>query len=83
MMADEKKPDVVLADGRAITFDLNKMTVKEWRTFIDQITVEAEDELVERCAGVEPGTIGGLGYEDWRAFTKAFYHRIREAADPN
>lgn len=82
-MTDEKKPDVVLSDGREITFDLNKMTVKEWRNFIDEITVEVEDALIERCAGVEPGTIGELGYGEWRAFSKAFYKRIREAADPN
>ena len=82
-MTDEKKADVVLTDGREITFDLNKMTVKEWRLFIDNITVEVEDALIERCAGVEPGSIGELGYEEWRAFSKAFYKRIREAADPN
>jgi hypothetical protein len=83
MMADEKKPDVVLSDGREFNFDLNKMSVKEWRAFVEEITVESEDELVERCAGAETGMIATLGYEDWRAFTKAFYRRIREASDPN
>jgi hypothetical protein len=82
-MADEKQPDLTLSDGRAITFDLNKMTVKEWRAFIDEITVDTEDELMERCAGVETGTIAALGYEDWRLFAKAFYKRVREASDPN
>ena len=82
-MADEKKPDVVLADGREITFDLTKMKVKEWRKFIDEVTPEAEDELMERCAGLEPGAVGDFDYVEWRAFTKAFYKCIREAADPN
>lgn len=82
-MAEDKKPDVVLSNGLAVTFDLNKMTVKEWRSFIDEVTVEAEDELMERCAGIEPGTIAGLGYEDWRKFAKAFYNCIRGASDPN
>jgi hypothetical protein len=82
-MADEKKPDVVLSDGRGFTFDLKQMKVKEWRAFIDEVTPEAEDALMERCAGLEPGAIGDMNYDDWRAFSKAFYKRIREAADPN
>lgn len=82
-MAEERKPDYVLADGREVNFDLTKMKVREWRQFIDDITVEAEDELMERCGGLEKGAISEMNYEEWRAFSKAFYKRIREASDPN
>jgi hypothetical protein len=82
-MTEAKKPDAVLSNGQEIGFDLNLMTVREWRTFLDQVSAETEDALIERCAGLEAGAVGELGYDDWQTLTKAFYQRIRGAKDPN
>jgi len=88
-MGEEKKPDVVkpavvLSDGREINFDLNAITVGEWRAFVDNITAEAEDVLIEKCADLEKGLVIGLGYGDWQKLTKAFYAQIREPlTNPN
>jgi hypothetical protein len=79
----EKKPDCVLTDGREFRFDLNRMTVREWRLFLSESTAEAEDALIEKCAGLEPGALEALGYDDWMIVTSAFYKRIKDARNPN
>jgi hypothetical protein len=70
--------DCTLSDGREVTFDLNRMTVREWRGFLDNVTPEIEDSLIERCAGFGPGEIGELGVDDWKALSSAFYKRISD-----
>ena len=87
-MSDEKTEkkvvDFTLPDGREIVFDLDKVTVSEWRAFVKEVTVENEDSIIERCADLEPGSIDKMGMGTWRALSKAFYNRIREPlADPN
>ena len=68
--------DCVLSDGREVTFDLNQMTVDEWRAFFDKITPEGEDSPIESCAGFEPGSIRKMGIDNWKAITAAFYKRM-------
>jgi hypothetical protein len=79
----DKKIDCTLSDGRAVAFDLNRMTVREWRTFLGETSAEAEDGLIERCADLPAGTIEALGFNDWTAITGAFYKRVKEARNPN
>jgi hypothetical protein len=77
------KADCTLSDGQEVRFDLNRMTVREWRTFLGETTAEAEDALIERCAGLTAGAVEALGYDDWMTLTSAFYKRIKEARNPN
>jgi hypothetical protein len=78
------KPDLTLSDGREITFDLNKITVSEWRAFVENIQAEVEDDLIERCGALEKGEIAKMGMGDYRLIGKVFYRRIREPLeDPN
>jgi hypothetical protein len=62
---------------RAIVFDLNKITVREWRAFLKDIEAEVEDALIERAADLEAGTLAGLGLDDWNIITRAFYAKIK------
>jgi hypothetical protein len=82
---EERKPDVVLADGREIFFDLNRITVREWRSLFkeDQPTDE-EDAILAKAAGIEPAEIEKLGHTDWRRFAGAFFKRAGDPLeDPN
>lgn len=45
--------DVILSDGREITFDLMKVTWKEWRGIWDSNeAAEDTDATIARCAGL-------------------------------
>jgi hypothetical protein len=77
MEANMDKSGDCTAGERVITFDLNKITVKEWRAFLGDITVEIEDSLIERAAGLEPGALSEMGLEDWNTVTRAFYAKIK------
>ena len=78
-------PDLTLEDGREITFDLNKITLREFRALVDPARPDEEgDELLGRCAGLDKDEIANLPYPEYRRLTKAFFARAREPlADPN
>ena len=77
--------DVTLSDGREITFDLNKISIKEYRALF---TVEQPDDeeyaTLAKAAGIKTEEVATLGFEDWRRFGAAFFAKAREPlADPN
>jgi hypothetical protein len=81
-MTDKEKqaPDVVLADGREVTFDLTKLTIKEYRRLFDKTqTPEEEDVVLARLAGLEAEDVAGLNFIDYHQFIHAFFKR---AANP-
>lgn len=82
-MGDKIKPDVTLPDGRELSFDMDQVTVAEWRKFFEEVNVDVEDAIIERCSGLEPGELAKLGLGSYRKLTKAFYKRVKRDADPN
>jgi len=72
--------------GYEVTFDLSKMTIKEYRSTYDPAQPEGDaDEIMARCAdGITLEELQSLSYPDWRLFGRAFFKKAQEPlADPN
>ena len=77
--------DITLSDGREITFDLNKITIKEYRALF---RVEQPDEeeyaSLAKVSGLTAEEVANLGFKDWRRFARAFFEKASQPlADPN
>lgn len=77
--------DLVLSDGRQITFDLSRMTIKEYRGLFDSSEDENKsDETVARVAGLTAEELQSLPYPDYKRMANRFFAKCREPlADPN
>ena len=76
--------DITLSDGREITFDFTKLTLKEYRALFDKAqAVDDEDTIVARVCGIEIDEYQSLSYADWKRLLQAFFKRSREPVDPN
>jgi hypothetical protein len=73
---DKQAPDVVLTDGREITFDLTKMTIGEYRRLFDKTqTPDDEDAIIAKIAGIEAEDIKALNFIEYHRFINAFFKR--------
>ena len=71
--------NVTLSDGRLLSIDLNKITVKEFRQLVDPSTEKAdEDALIARACGIEPDEIPGMGYVDYTRLVRAVIDAARD-----
>ena len=76
--------DITLSDGREITLDFTKLTLKEYRALFDKAqAVDDEDTIVARVCGIEIDEYQSLSYADWKRLLQAFFKRSREPVDPN
>ena len=77
--------DYVLPDETEVTFDLEKMTVKEYRDFAKGAQSDAEDDLLmARVTGLAVEQIESLSQPTYRRLIKAFYDKSRQPLnDPN
>lgn len=71
--------------GREVTFDLEKISRKEFRSMITmEGSPKADDEIIARVAGVELKFIEDLPILDYKRLIKAFFKKTQEPlADPN
>lgn len=61
---------ITLADGRNITIDLNKITLREWKNLFDpKQPDEDEDITFAKVAGMELAEFQSLGFADARTIT--------------
>lgn len=76
--------DVTLKD-REIVIDLEKITIKEFRSlFDDKQADEVGDQILARVCGLTVDEISGLSFTEYKRLTKAFFRKAREPlADPN
>lgn len=83
-MTDEIKPDVVLSDGKAITFDKRKINRREWASLfsLEQSPDEA-DEIIGRFSGTSKEYISGLSLHDWQLLMRVAGEVVRKPVDPN
>jgi hypothetical protein len=88
-MSDEKQEelDFVTRDGRGVIFDLDQITVGEWRAEVDgKLTVAQEDELACRVSGLSLEEYTGMSLNDQKRFWRAFIVRkaspLRNVDDP-
>ena len=77
--------DVTLSDGREITFDLNAISIKEYRALFDSGQPD-EDEYrsLAKVTGLGAKEIGDLPFLEWRKLYRAFLEKCAQPlADPN
>ncbi len=68
-----------------ITFDLEKITITEYRKMAKGLLLEDEDDaLLARVGDVTLEWLQGLSQPKYRRYVKAFFDKAREPlADPN
>ena len=84
-MADEKKPDLVLKDGREITFDLDQMTFGQWQgIFSPRESDERTDKTIARVCGLTLPELKALKFTEYkRLFAKLLARAQEPLSDPN
>lgn len=77
--------DVILSDGREITFDLLKVTQKEFRALFSHDQPDTDgDAVVGRSCGLSAEEVGDLPQPDYRRLVRAFFKKASEPlTDPN
>jgi hypothetical protein len=81
---EKRKPDVVLRDGREVFFDLEAISITEYRAMLKPAqTDEEESATLAKVSGLKPEDIDGFSLGEWKRFTKAFFRRAQEPTDPN
>jgi hypothetical protein len=82
-MAD--KPDFTMPDGQEIIFDLDKISIREYRKFATgSMMSEDDDTLLAKVSGLTVEDIGNLPQPQYRLLLRAFFEKAREPlADPN
>jgi hypothetical protein len=78
--------DITLSDGREITFDLKKVSLKEYRALFDpKQPRETEDATISKVSGLTVDEYVDLPLEDSKRLVVAFIKRAQKpvGADPN
>lgn len=77
--------DIVLGDGREITFDLDKFTEREWRFGTSPTgTQEDLDAIAAKATGLTVDEILNLTKQETKKFWRVFVRKVREPlSDPN
>lgn len=76
---------VTLSDGREVTVDLSKITIKEHRSLFDAADKqENEDRLLSRVCGMSLEDFQNLPAIDWKLLTECYFWLFRNPVfDPN
>lgn len=85
-MTDEVKPDLILQDGREITFDLSAVTWQEYMGIFNQAeSEERSDKTLAKACGLDyKKEYVKLSVLDCKRIVKAFVKKAQDPlADPN
>lgn len=65
--------------------DLNRITIREYRSLFDRSQPEGEEyRIIGKACGVDAEVIAGLGQVDFRRLAKRLFEKAAEPlADPN
>jgi len=76
---------MITIGGVDITFDLEKITITEYRKFATGALLSADDdEILARVCGQPVEWVGALSQPNYRRLTAAFFKAAREPLnDPN
>ena len=76
---------VTLSDGRVLTVDLTKISIREYRRlYKSETTPDEEDVLLAPCFGLTLEEWQSLPFPDYKRATDAFSESARNPlADPN
>ena len=77
--------DIILKDGREITFDLSKMTFGQYLGLFDPKEAdERSDKTLARVAGLEFKELKALPFTEYKRLIVALFRKAREPlSDPN
>ncbi len=77
--------DIKLADGREITFDLYKISRREFEKLFDKKTTRTDEAVsIARVAGISTDELLDLPLPDWKKVVVAFYKKAQAPlADPS
>lgn len=77
--------DIILSDGREITFDLDALSIAEYRALLDpKQPREEENEILARVSGLTVEEYTALPMLQWRRLCKAFFEKAAAPlASPN
>lgn len=68
-----------LANGTEISFDIEKITRREYRAIIDgRLSSEQENCILARVAGITENQVDDMSLPEWRRFVHAFFAAARE-----
>jgi hypothetical protein len=69
-----------LSDGRELTPDFTKITVREYRLLFANDDIDVEDEIIGKVYGLSVAELRELPYYDYRMLTKEFQAAARDPA---
>lgn len=77
--------DITLSDGREITFDLDKITIRQYRALFDlKQSIADEDAIMKAVTGLSDDEYLDISIKDQKRLIKVFIKKAREPlADPN
>ena len=77
--------DIILKDGREITFDLSQMTFGQYLGLFDpKEAEERSDKTLARVAGLEFKELKALPFPEYKRLIVALFRKAREPlSDPN
>lgn len=77
--------DLTLSNGREITFDLSKMTLKEYQGIFNPREADSKSNAtLAKVGGMTLAEYESLPFLDYRRYFQAFIAKTREPlADPN
>lgn len=81
----DPKADITLPGGREITFDLSRISEREYRTLFDRgQSIEDEDALIAKVTGLAVEELLDLSKADFKRIWAAFFKKVREPlSDPS
>lgn len=75
----ERSSSVVLPNGKEVTFDLDKMSKREFKSLFDKTTPDDQsDEIIARVSGMTLDTLQGLPLNSYRRVVAGFFAKCRE-----
>ena len=77
--------DITLSDGRQVSYDLSKITIREFRALFKTEQPDSEEwATLAKVTGLTAQEIGDLSYPDYRRLAKGFFEAAKDPlADPN
>lgn len=74
--------DVILSNGREISFDLLKVSQKEYRALFSPEQPDTEgDAIIGRSCGLSADEVADLPQPDYRRLVRAFFKKASEPLD--
>ena len=71
--------DITLSDGRAVTFDLDLMTLEEFDALRDPMQPKDEERtIIARVCGMELADLKNMGYLQYSRLVTAFIKRCND-----